>query len=666
METNKLLRAIIIVFISMFATGIYANNISLSNFSLTGKNAAEHSIMVKFDISWENSWRTSASPFNWDAAWIFVKYRVGTGMWRHAWLSNTGHVNPTGSSITTGLLRTDTAYNSTANPGMGVFIYRDADGTGTFTKTGVQLKWNYGSNGVPDNAIVDFRVFAVEMVYVPFGSFYIGSGGTGGSEYQEIAPFYKYPTVTNPYQVTSEDSISVGASTGKLYYAAGGGNSGDRKGPIPTKYPKGYNAYYCMKYEISQQEYCDFLNTIIFGYATVHYQGMVGTARYNITLSNGIFSTTTPCVPANFMAWDDLSAYLDWSGLRPMTELEFEKSCRGTAYPIPFECAWGTPYAASGNYGVIGRLYTLNNAGTTNEGIATGYAGSNYVSGAGATSSDSAVYTSAPTASSLYMDVTVNTTVGLTAGMYVKVVAGTGAFVTHSFIASITDATHFKMTDYPSTVLAGATICAYPPVTVSSTTGLMPGMTVGVTSGTGTFIPGTIVTKVIDATHFYFSDLPTVKLTGGSTVITGYPGGNCAWYTTIYDLNTGGGIAGPVRVGIFAANILNTGRLSSGASFYGIMELSGNLSERAISVDSIGRTFTGRNGDGLLDSAVGAYFGRHNVLFWPDPGTAKGTGFRGGAWRYTNDIQVSDRIMAANYSNTWGMDNGGRGVRTAP
>ena len=165
--------------------------------------------------------------------------------------------------------------------------------------------------------------------------------------------------------------------------------------------------------------------------------------------------------------------------------------------------------------------------------------------------------------------------------------------------------------------------------------------------------------------NFTISDKPTIALSGGTTVITGYPNGNCSWFTTMSS-QTGGAINGPLRVGIFAANTLNTGRLSSGASFYGIMELSGNLAERPVSVDSIGRRFTGLHGDGYLDTLAGGNNGCANVMFWPDANTAIGSGFRGGAWRYSNDIQVSDRIMAANYANNWGSDNGGRGVRTAP
>ena len=39
--------------------------------------------------------------------------------------------------------------------------------------------------------------------------------------------------------------------------------------------------------------------------------------------------------------WADLAAYLDWSALRPMTELEFEKVCRGTMPRVAGEYPWG-------------------------------------------------------------------------------------------------------------------------------------------------------------------------------------------------------------------------------------------------------------------------------------------------------------------------------------
>ena len=47
-------------------------------------------------------------------------------------------------------------------------------------------------------------------------------------------------------------------------------------------------------------------------------------------------------LPCNFLSWMDLAAYLDWAALRPMTELEFEKICRGPNPPIAGEYVWGT------------------------------------------------------------------------------------------------------------------------------------------------------------------------------------------------------------------------------------------------------------------------------------------------------------------------------------
>jgi formylglycine-generating enzyme required for sulfatase activity len=53
------------------------------------------------------------------------------------------------------------------------------------------------------------------------------------------------------------------------------------------------------------------------------------------------FSTSSPDRACNYIAIDDLAAYLDWAALRLMTELEFEKACRGPEYPAVDECAWG-------------------------------------------------------------------------------------------------------------------------------------------------------------------------------------------------------------------------------------------------------------------------------------------------------------------------------------
>jgi len=79
MKTHVLRRAGMAALIFLFSTQALPNTISISNGHLTGKNTTDHFVLVEFDISWENSWRDDlpgtgqAAPYNWDAAWVFVK-----------------------------------------------------------------------------------------------------------------------------------------------------------------------------------------------------------------------------------------------------------------------------------------------------------------------------------------------------------------------------------------------------------------------------------------------------------------------------------------------------------------------------------------------------------------------------------------------------------------
>ncbi|MEI7726952.1 MAG: SUMF1/EgtB/PvdO family nonheme iron enzyme [Bacteroidota bacterium] len=336
---------------------LIANNMSISNMVLTGKNTGNHYTMVQFDISWENSWRTSTNESNWDAAWVFVKYRVAGGAWQHAWLNEDGHTAPVGCSITPGLLTPDATFNATTNPGLGAFIYRDANGTGTFTKTGVQLRWNYGANGVTDADMVEIKVFAIEMVYVPQCAFAVGSGGS---------EFFKFTLTT----INTGIATTAPSGTGSLGGAAGGYPSGQTT-PDNAHWPNGFNAFYCQKYEISQQQYVDFLNTLTQTQADKR-KKTSSSCRYAITGSAaGSYATTNPYVACNYLNWMDGAAYSDWAGLRPMSELEFEKACRGPATPVANEYAWGNTTAIAAN--------NITNPGTASE--TTGTEGANAVYG---------------------------------------------------------------------------------------------------------------------------------------------------------------------------------------------------------------------------------------------------------------------------------------------
>ncbi len=365
-------KAILAIYLTLLICGgARANNIHALNVKLVGQNTTNHTTQVQFDISWENSWRTSSGPANWDAAWVFVKYRVnGIGPWRAAVINASGNSAPS-ASIEVGLLKPGTAFNATTNPGMGAFIHRSTNGSGDFTVNNAQLQWNYGANGVTNNDLVDVQVYGIEEVYIPAGAFSVGSGAAA----DEYGSFYKSPQLDDPYPITSEAAITVGTSDDNLAYPSG---YGDLAGPIPAAFPKGYAAFYCMKYELSQQGFADFLNNLDYTQSHNHYDynSNIGRNRYAIdtVTGNSTFYSRAPYIACNFLSWADLMSYLVWAGLRPMTELEYEKACRGPLTPTPKEYAWGT--ASANNH-----YYSIDNRDAINESI--GGSGLNTANGIG-------------------------------------------------------------------------------------------------------------------------------------------------------------------------------------------------------------------------------------------------------------------------------------------
>ncbi|MFM9143563.1 MAG: SUMF1/EgtB/PvdO family nonheme iron enzyme, partial [Bacteroidota bacterium] len=122
----------------------------------------------------------------------------------------------------------------------------------------------------------------------------------------------------------------------------------------------------------------------------------------------------------------------------------------------------------------------------------------------------------------------------------------------------------------------------------------------------------------------------------------------------------------PTRVGMFAD--AGTNRQAAGASYWGLMEMSGNLHEPVVTVGhSQGRVYTGVHGDGSLSAA-----GLANVNLWPkqvnsEVSSSDGMGIRGSAWNgvgstaAVSDRTAGSRILIGRFSTL-----GCRGVRTMP
>ena len=285
--------------------------------------------LVSFDVGWPESWRGPSRPpwvaasDNWDAVWVLVKFRVEGGVWRHATLASSGHVAPPGVVVEV--------------PGdrVGAFVYRGDPGYGAFSANGVGLAWDVVADGVPAGAIVEVRPFAIEMVYVPQGSFSLGSGGSREGEFRAGG------TASTPFVVSSQSPIALGDGSGQLMWATGMA-SGAPSGSTNASFPTGYGAFYVMKHGVTQGQYVDFLNTLTQAQADARkYTGSL--YRYAIAGSSvGSYATSLPFVAVNYLSWADGAAFADWAGLRPMAELEYEKAARGPLPPVADEFAWGS------------------------------------------------------------------------------------------------------------------------------------------------------------------------------------------------------------------------------------------------------------------------------------------------------------------------------------
>ena len=310
---------------------------------------------VEFDLGWKHSWRTSSGPANWDAAWVFVKYRLPdetgkpSGNWRHATLSrssdryrvkNTNQIEP---------------IFALSPDGKGVFIYRGKEGQGEINWQGVILPWDIAADNLSPNAKAELRIFALEMVYIPEGAFFVGDGVSPGRIHAGGDPKSPFQVTQNPPKLANEPGGLW--ADGTISRLPGGQPApppwDNPSGVLGPEFPTGYGAFYIMKYEISQGLYADYLNTLSSRQAQARFPAeseIKGApvcpppCRYTITAdASNKYSAAAPMRANIWVNWEDSIAFADWAGLRPMTELEFEKACRGSGQPaVPGEYAWGT------------------------------------------------------------------------------------------------------------------------------------------------------------------------------------------------------------------------------------------------------------------------------------------------------------------------------------
>ncbi len=484
-------------------TGVRANNIRVEGKTRIVNFVGTDTAVIEVTLRWNNSWR---DDFNWDAAWVFFKFKKRglENPWQHVYLSSSGHVlNPSSGNEGGGY-----AYMVGANGGKvnGLYVMRSDISEGN-ASVRLQAKWPLSGTGLTKSDFGDalngiyVAVHAIEMVYIPYGSYYLGDAASNLCFHDYFAPD-RNPIRTKGYESISASSLynssyklesAIDADINTHYHSAGRSNEwfminfgtpktmryftirthyggtgyfveGSNDGnswttlwsgngsawsqtlskhkitnpgayqyyrfretgnylviydvalmedafpvavdsedaltlcvngsnsfvSLDASYPKGYAGFYVMKYETSQEQYVEFLNSLtleqqkarvtnnnfstmkrgdyVFGdlHAPSCRNGIVFVEQRqpntpvvfgnNLNPGNDFFSPDDgQTLACNYMSVEDMIAYCSWSGLRPMSELEYEKACRRfyPQEPDRGEYAWNT------NNG-INRLSGLN------------------------------------------------------------------------------------------------------------------------------------------------------------------------------------------------------------------------------------------------------------------------------------------------------------------
>jgi len=334
--------AIVFVVIGWASASAHASGLRVTDAVLrrtVASPSAQWTVEVRVD--WDNAWHNER---NRDGAWLVVKVRAPGRGWRHALLGPEGHSVESGDAGVEGDL-------FASEDRVGLFVAPSGPHRGS-------VEWTVRASLAPETARVldqiglgaEVAVFGVEMVQIPSGAFHVGEVSEAGRAH---GAFFLSDANGDPagrYEVESESAIEVGAGQGRLNYSNEGPfhiYMGDREGPVPDEFPKGHRAFWCMKYELTQGQYAAFLNHLSPS-DTAHRAVGAGLAslaadsRLTIRIEDGRYVADRPDRPANWVSWDDGCAWADWIGLRPMTELEFTKACRGPGETPTDDFPWGT------------------------------------------------------------------------------------------------------------------------------------------------------------------------------------------------------------------------------------------------------------------------------------------------------------------------------------
>lgn len=312
-----------------------ADTVTIVNVKTTPRD--DKTALLSFDLSWGRSFR---HEINHDAVWVFFKAKPqGAAEWRHVRLSADKVLNPTGYTQGHGT-PVEFIVPDGAEGFLGVFIRRAEFGQGTVNATNLTVLCDLTTKELQTTPPLICGT-GLEMVYIPEGSFLLGLDA------EDADAFFQYTDGSRagaPYRVSGPGAIPTGTQKGKLW-AAGTAAPLEDGGEIPAAYPKGYAAFYCMKTMIKVGHYSNFIATVPKAQSAKYTKPRDGFTplenapggNYSYQIGGRRDSNVQFRHQMDHISWPSIDAFMCWAGLRPMTELEYEKLSRG-----PIDEGWET------------------------------------------------------------------------------------------------------------------------------------------------------------------------------------------------------------------------------------------------------------------------------------------------------------------------------------
>jgi len=369
------------------------------------RNMDDNTIVVEFGLSWDNSWNLNSPPNHDAAWIFMKYRPLGRHGFRHANLHPVENIVMGNDGLGGGSTPGRTLYGESTRENdqpayVGVFLSRSEISAGSNRFENVRLHWDLEGTGVDENTVLSVRVFAIEMVFIPLGEFasihtistgQISTATTphapgniarvahGAAIAAAITANYDFPLGVRPFYMMKHE-ISQHAWVDflntltleqqiTLSHINPTAPNNTRFGDLHNGAP--FNA--APWGAIAGRLFINVANTAVhtatvgtaaaavipdFRHSRMNIrirQQAVGTtpAIFGVNASLGQYApAATPTggwdheinggnVPMFGLAWTDVMAYLDWAGLRPLSELEFEKAARGPLQVIQGEHAWG-------------------------------------------------------------------------------------------------------------------------------------------------------------------------------------------------------------------------------------------------------------------------------------------------------------------------------------